>query len=441
MKKFAGLLVLCLALLVSFPAAARSTLATPAQLERERTMLKILAHPDMRAATTRIAKLYSADPRAKGAAGRARIPRAAESISVAAIFYALGEDATRPHIYWSVNAPHRWHGLTVPGSGFGIDNPDNIYQGFLVTGGVRYLLHGRMPKAGPVQMHMEVRDSIPGMGEMLAEGLRQLATIQSEQMIFEPDGSFTIAIDSTPTNRRKNHLAIPATGNFNVGIRQLFTDWGTQPPAELRLERLDPAPPPTARDIAALARRSAEILDRIGPYWLNYNNIYIYKAAANAVATPRVRPGGRGLSASGHYALGKDEALLITIDTLGARSFGIQIADPWGVAYDYDRRSSSLNNAQAQADSDGTMTLIISAHDPGYANWLDSGGFSSGIVTLRWQALPADVDHGKAVRRVAVVKLSELEKALPPGQAKISPQNRETLREARARAYAVRLGK
>lgn len=404
-------------------------------------MLKILAHPDIRASTARIANLYSADPRAKSEAGKARIARAAESISVAAIFYVLGEDVTRPHIYWSVNAPHRWHGMNVPGSGFGIDNPDNIYQGFAVAGGRRYLLHGRMTKSSPVQIHMEVRDAIPGMGEMLVEGMRQLATIQSEQLKLEPDGSFTIDIESAPADGRRNHLAIPASGNFNVGIRQLFTDWGSQPPAELRLEQLDPAPSPTPRDIAALARRSAEILDRIGPYWLDYKNKYICTAPVNSIASPRVRPGGRGLSASGHYALGKDEALLITIDTLEAKSFGIQIADPWGVAYDYDRRTSSLNNAQAQANSDGTITLIISARDPGYANWLDSGGFSSGIVTLRWQALPAGVDHMSAVQRVAIVKLFELATAVPTGQTIISAKERAALRKARARAYAVRLGR
>lgn len=426
--------------MIALSAATAGTLDTPQQLERERTLLRVLARPEMRAATARVEALYRADPQAATSAGKARLRRAASSIATAAVNYALGEDASRPAVIWGTNAPHRWHGLSVPGSGFGIDNPDNIYQGFTVAGGGHYVLRGQMPKPGPVQLHLEVRDSIPGMGEMLVEGGRQLATIQSEQLAIASDGSFDIAVDSEPAGEGTNHLAIPrGEGVFNVGIRQLLTDWSRQRPIPLRLERLDPAPPPAPRDIAKLARRSAEILDKIAPYWLDYDNRFIFSRPANQIGAARVRPGGRGLSASGRYALADDEALLVTLDSLGASSLGIQIADPWGVAYDYDRRTSSLNNTQAQPDRDGAFTFIVSARDPGYANWLDSGGFGTGMIVPRWQALPAGADPGRAIRKVAVVKLADLPALLPPGQPRMTPAQREAQRRQRARDYAVRL--
>jgi len=427
--------------LLAIPAASAGTLDTPQQLDRERAVLQVLARPEMRAATARVEALYRADAQARTREGKARLKRAASSIATAAANYALGEDASRPGVIWTVNAPHRWHGIAVPGSGFGIDNPDNIYQGFTVDGRGRYIVHGRVPSPGPVQLHLEVRDSIPGMGELLVEGGRQLATIQSEQLTIAADGSFTIAVDSEPAGDRPNHLAVPRDGVFNVGIRQLLTDWGSQPPIELRLERIDPAPTPGPRDIARFGRRAAEILDRIAPYWLNYDNRFMFATPANRIGAPRVRPGGRGLSASGHYALADDEALVITVDALGAKSLGIQIADPWGVAYDYDTRTSSLNNTQAQPDAAGTFTFVIAARDPGYANWLDSGGFASGMTVLRWQALPAGVDTSRAIRKVAVVKLAALAAAVPEGLSRLTRGQRVAQRRERARDYAVRLSK
>ena len=263
--RWVGAMVAVTATLFALSAAQARGLDTPDQLDRERAVLAILARPEMRAAVQRVERLYRADPRAETAAGAARVRRAASSIGTAAANYALGEDASRTGVYWTVNAPHRWHGLSVPGSGFGIENPDNVYQGLTVIGGAHYRLYGLVRQPGPVQLHLEVRDSIPGTGEMLVEGGRQLATIQSEQLQFDPAGNFTIEIDSAPAAGRANHLAIPEKGTFNIGIRQLFTDWSTQRPILLRLERIDAAARPVPRKVGRLARRAAAILDRIAP--------------------------------------------------------------------------------------------------------------------------------------------------------------------------------
>ena len=178
----------------------------------------------------------------------------------------------------------------------------------------------------------------------------------------------------------------------------------------------------------------------MGPFWLAYNNQYLYTLPPNTIATPRSRPGGRGLSVSGHFALADDEALVITLDALGAGSLGVQLADPWGVAYEYIDRTSSLNQSQASANVDGTFTYVISARDPGVHNWLDPDGGTSGILVARWQVLPKEVDPKKAVRRVEVVKISALRKALPTGTHIVTTEERELQRAERARQYARRLG-
>lgn len=429
---------LILIVLLSHPALGRG-LATDDQIAHERTLMAVLSRPEMRAATRRVEAAYRADAQALTPAGRARLRRAASSIATAAANYAVAEHPGPPRVVWWVNAPHRWHGMSVPGSGYGIDNPDNVYQGMAVEGGGRYVLHGRLRSPGPVQLHLEVRDSIPGMGEMLAEGGQLLATIQTEDITVAADGSFTITIDSQPVAERTNHLTVPASGNFLVNVRQLFTDWGNQRPVYLRLERIDPAPHVPPADIPTLARRSAAILDRIARYWLDYDNRFIFSRPANQFGPPRIRPGGRGIVSSAHYALASDEALVITLDPLSAVSLGVQITDPWGVAYDYDRRVSSLNQVQAEPDSDGCFTFVVSARDPGLANWLDSGGAKSGMVIARWQGLPAGADASFAFRKVSIVKLADLPRLAPAGQSSVNPARRAAQRQLRARDYARRL--
>ncbi len=429
------LILTCLISCLSAAESQAATLDTPEQLEREQTLIQVLKQPEMRRATARVEFLYASDPRAITSAGKRTIQRAAKSIAAQSVYYALSEDISRPAVSWSTAARHKWHGLDVPNSGFGIENPDNIYQVMTVAGGGRYLLRGKMPKPGPVQIHFEVRDSLPGLGQMAVEGFRQLDTIQSEQIQFSEDGSFDISIDSDPPADRRNHLQIPTKGVLQIGVRQLLTNWANQPPASLQIQRLDATLPPAPRDYRALAQRAAAILDQIAPYWLNYNNKFIYSRPINSIAPVRQRPGGRGLSTSGHYALRQDEAMLIRVDTLGSASFGIQITDPWGVAYEYGARISSLNNAQAKPDAHGLFTFVISAKDPGVIKWLDSGGYKSGIVTLRWQGVPQGAAMDQAIRDIRLVKLSALDSSL----SRVSPSARKEERRKRARDYAVRL--
>ena len=255
-------------------------------------------------------------------------------------------------------------------------------------------------------------------------------------MAIAADGSFTITVDSEPVAGRANHLAVPPAGVFMVNVRQLLTDWGRQRPIALAVERLDPVLPAPPRDVARFAARAAIILDRIAPYWLDYDNRFIFASPANQIRPVRVRPGGRGWSTSGHYALADDEALVITADARGAASLGVQIADPWGVAYDYDRRTSSLNNHQARPDRDGALLLILSARAPGVANRLYSGRHASGMLILPWHALPAGASPAGAIRNVRVATLAEL---VPADQPRMTPAQRRAQRTERARQYAVRM--
>ncbi|MFN8625286.1 MAG: DUF1214 domain-containing protein [Candidatus Binatia bacterium] len=415
-----------------------SALETTVQIERERLALRILSSSPMQQELRKVEALYAADAQGSTLAGRATIERAAKAITLAAVNYAVGEDSSRPAAFWCCNAPHRWAGLDVPRSGYGIDNPDNVYRLITFDGNARYEIRGKVKSPGPAEEHFDLRAGLPGTGPMTNEGGNLLAGLRSDQLTIAADGAFTITLDKDPANGRRNHIQLPPQDGLHMTVRDLFTDWATQNPVSLEVRRLGPPPVTPPRTEAELTARAVKILSQIAPYWVKYDNQFIFSKPVNIVSEPRVRGVGRGMSAGGHFQLADDEALVITLDPLGARSLGIQLTDPWGVAYEYVDRTSSLNNVQAKPNSGGTYTFAISARDPGVYNWLDPEGFSGGIVAARWQSLPANADPTRAVRDVRVVKLSALRQALPPETRFVTSAEREAQHLERSRSYARR---
>lgn len=439
---------LCVALLLALgcagsgePAAStdRPILATAGQLERERLALEILASPALQQGIDALEALYRSNPRGATPAGAATARRAAESTAMAAVYTTVIEDTDRPVVFWGANAPHRWFDLALPRAGFGIENPDNVYRHFDVDGASRYVVEGRFVEPRPAELHFVVMESVPGDTSMNVEGSRVLSALRSDALEVGPDGRFTITLDADPPNGRANHLAIPAQGRYPVYVRDLFTDWSTQNPAALEIRRIDGPPAAAPRTTGSLVERAARRLASMGPFWLEYNDRFLYSRPANALIPPRSRPGGRGFSSSGHFALEDGEALVVTLDPLGARSLGFQLTDPFGVAYEYVDRTSSLNHAQSVPNPDGSFTFVVSASDPGVHNWLDPDGQSSGIVALRWQVLPDGARPENGIRSVRVVERKALREALPAQTRFVTPEERASQRAERARQFARRL--
>lgn len=416
----------------------QTVLATTAQLELERRAAEVMAQPAMQAAIERVEAAYRADAQAATPSGAATLARAARSIALAAVQYVVNGDGTNPNPMWVVNAPHDWFGLSVGGSGYGIDNPDNVYRNIPIDGGGRYLICGQVLQPAPIEQHFTLMDAIPGTTAIAAEGGGFIGTLRSDTMDIGPDGRFVISIDSDPANGRPNHIQTPKHGQFLLIVRDLLTRWETQKPVLLTAKRLDGTPGPRPEP-GKQAEDAAALLDRIAPYWIEYDNRYIYSRPVNRFVSPRMRPGGRGMAATTHFSLGEDEALVLRLDPLGGTSLGVQLTDPWGVAYDYVNRTSSLNQTQAHVEPDGTIFYVISARDPGVRNWLDPEGFSGGIVTIRWQGLPAGADAAKGVREVRTVPLADLRTALPAGTPRLTPDERRMQRADRARAHASRM--
>jgi hypothetical protein len=154
------------------------------------------------------------------------------------------------------------------------------------------------------------------------------------------------------------------------------------------------------------------------------------------LSSPKIREGGRwGLSSSGHFQLADDEALILTLDPIGAKYLAVQLANGWLGSLDYLHHTASLNLSQAKPNPDGTLTLVVAPKDPGVVNWLDTTGLHEGTLFVRWQKLPETLDaYAQGVRSVRLIKVADLDPALP----RLTQTARKAQLEERAAAYARR---
>jgi hypothetical protein len=419
--------------------AAQNTaaLATADQQAVEALATTIFATPAVKEQIARSKQLFLASPVASGDEAKASAARAANEFAFAAVLDAVNGDSARPRIVWAFTAPRQWAGHTVPGSRWGIVNPDNVYRFAPVDGSSKYELTVHPTAPGPVQFSFLIYDSFVGEGGRQDHLDSPIASLRDQDIKTNGDGSFTISIDNTPAEGRANHLQTTPDARVLL-IRNTFNQWGTQNPQAATVRRID-GPAVTAPTQEQITQRAVELIKAGTDTILGWETKgFAAQATANTIANPFVRGGGWGFAASGSYRIAQDEALVVTLSPAGARYVGFDLTDPWLVSREHIRATGSLNNGQVAANSDGTYTYVIAARDPGVTNWADTGGAHEGKLLIRWQVVPESAKADGAVREVRLVKLAQLHSVLPAGFKSVGADERRELNKARAAEYAHR---
>ena len=149
--------------------------------------------------------------------------------------------------------------------------------------------------------------------------------------------------------------------------------------------------------------------------WFAFPEWFTYQEPVNTLTAPASTPGGLAsqFSSIGHYALGDDEALVVTVPVCDAAPYqAIQIGSRWYVSTDYEHHQTSLTRAQSVADPDGFLRYVVSERDPGVANWLETCGHPQGVMMLRWQRVARDLGEADGPR-VEIVPVGDLPARLP----------------------------
>ncbi|MET0545067.1 MAG: hypothetical protein ABWZ40_02045 [Caulobacterales bacterium] len=420
-------------------AASKGILATPDQDAIEERALQMLRAPAFKKQVEITHKVYLADPEAAKPGGAATLENAVQEIAFAAALVGVNTEPSHPKIGWVYNAPRKWRGRSVPGSRWGVDNPDNVYRIAPVDGASSYEVKVQRHGAGCVQFSFLIYSHFVGEDGHFGDVDKPQGGLRSDEIQWNGDGSFTLTIDPNPANGRPNHIQT-AGDTKQLLIRNSMSDWSKERPLGMAIKRIGGPAAAPPEDDGALALRCAKFLDALTQINLAWKKQSLFGHwQDNVLCQPYGRGRKWGFAASGNFDLAEDEALVVTIDPLDALYIGYSLTDLWIASLDHVDQQSSLNIAQARKNADGTFTYVIAAKDPGFDNWLDTGGLRQGSMLYRWQELPSQPEKADgAVKSVAVVKLKDLDSALGGCAHFITPAERARVIERRIAEYKLR---
>jgi hypothetical protein len=124
----------------------------------------------------------------------------------------------------------------------------------------------------------------------------------------------------------------------------------------------------------------------------------------------------------GNWELDPGEALILKVPTLDGAYSGIELMNVYGGALPYVMAQTTLNNTTTYHAEDGYTYYVISGENPGVANWLDTGGLSTGEIFARFENL---VDRAAAIGlgvETQVVPISDIDEYLPTDTPTVSPE-------------------
>ncbi|EHB55784.1 hypothetical protein MycrhDRAFT_2978 [Mycolicibacterium rhodesiae JS60] len=408
---------------------ADDAVATPSQHEQELAALELTEHPTVKAAYETVASNWLSRANASEAM-RERFDAAFAEVMFSAAVWSSNQDKQRPKVSCITRLAHPVGDRLIPGSRWGIDNPDTVYRVIPISGDERYEIRGRVGNNRMTENYFTLWDANMGT----------VAVLNGKTMEVDGDGSYTITADSAPPGGRPNHVQTTAEAH-EFYIRDVLLDWERDDPNHIMVERLGEAPVTPARTLDEQAEATAEMM----AYFANFTGKLshgIYKMPANnfnlAWSADKVGAMKNQVYVMGRFDLGPDETFVVDVKDGGAEYFTVPLSNIWGTTLDIVDRTGSLNKAQSVANDDGSYTYVISPVDPGVANWIDSAGLREGILTLRMAEFEEGGPRPDLGARGRVVALDKLDDELPD-IARVTPAQRAAQLAQRRRAYLRRL--
>ena len=286
---------------------------------------------------------------------------------------------------------------TGPFTKMGLDNPDTLYFGCRVHADHDYLVTGTRGTTTDLSFQLlggEYTDeNVPG----------SQAAFDDRELEIADDGSFEWLLRPTSPGQ--------------LVIREVYGDWSQRrgTVAVSRLDTAGTAPPPLIRDTIEKRYATAgnQLVNRVKT-WLQFPQWFYLNIPVNTMVAPRPTPGGLATqySSAGHFELGPEQALVITLPVSDALYLGFQLGSMWYISLDYINHQTSLNASQAQADPDGKIRIVVTDHNPGVTNWIETLEHRRGFLQFRWQRVSRQLTEADGPT-VELVDFDAVPAALP----------------------------
>lgn len=282
------------------------------------------------------------------------------------------------------------------------DNPDAIYHYARVSGSHTYRISGRIQRECYTSFTVHGRAADGGMAGPL------LGDVNDRDFHVADDGSYELVLGGEP--RLGNWRALhPDAYCIVVRSYYMLERSAQNDPSvavDIDIETLDvvTAPPPLNDELLASRLNEATAFLRqvtVGQQVFGTSSGVPFVAELpNTLPVPfsfrdsgLPVPGAADIWYSmGRFQLADGEALVIT-GTLPRCAFvNVMLWNKHMQTLEYRNRTSSLNQAQLELETDGSFRIVVSSTDPGVPNWLDSEGHLDG--TVFWRFLLPEEDPG-----------------------------------------------
>jgi len=309
----------------------------------------------------------------------------------------------------------------------GSPNPDTVYRRAPVDDGAVYRLTGERGDAWQVTI-------MPFTEMMLG-----FTPLDLSDVAHGPDGRFDVLVSTERPAGHGGDWWPLEPGTASLWIRSVSDRWGEERDPRIAITRVDE--PARARPSGDAIRRQVAALgtmvERIVEYGMAHVDDLIEQGFVNRPKT--VDYGQTGAMPLQHYheavfQLADDEALLVEAHLpAGADYFSWSLTDRMLVTLDWTHAQTSLNRSQAIVDEDGVLRAVVSATDPGVANWMDTTGYRTGVVQCR------EIGSVEVPELTAqVVPLASLREHLPAGTAFVTPEARADALLTRRTGFQLR---
>ena len=262
----------------------------------------------------------------------------------------------------------------------GADNPDNVYHSAPVRGGNDYRITGTRGTIAYASFGSKANRYAKD-GTMASTG-----ELRNDDLVVEPDGTVTILVSATPQPGNWLPLAKDST---MIVLRESYLDRSTEQPGSWRIELLGEVPPTeplTASHLVRSLQRTALGVAGTAATFAAWTELFMTRPNELPDWGQEMfqRAGGDPeiYYLHGFWSLRPGEAWVIETTVPDCPYWNFQLGNWWMESLDWDKRIT-VNKHTARLEGD-LLRLVVSDEDPGWGNWIDPTGHSSGTALLRW---------------------------------------------------------
>jgi len=291
-------------------------------------------------------------------------------------------DPTDPTIYPVFDEKTKWGG----------DNPESIYLVAVIDGRHTYELSGNR---GTVAYFNITAASMPEDGKLTAAGY-----LDHKEVTIDQEGNFRLLLSSKVASHSEydNTLIVDETCNMLM-VRQTFNDRQNDQPMQLSLKCLSAPDNISSLKLAPLR----DSLEKAAGFFAKTGKTFVELSQAMAKDINTLPPVDKAYIDSiggdpnytyfwSAFQLEPNQALLVHLPTIPeCETWSLCLYNYWLESLDYHKANIIYNKHTAKPNSDGSVTMIVSAADPGVANWLNSCDHISGNLIFRWTKAPAAI--------------------------------------------------